>query len=344
MRIFTLLILFSTFFHYSNAQDWSLRDLAGLTFQSGKKISGYLSRKGFVFSGADRVADTLITNYNYQGSKRRDPEDSAFRFLNLYQISTNQGLTYQTSSSEEAVSIIRDIESMGFLKPAKKKENWLHLYQKNDVSIIYNSVIDAADTVHSFRINRNLLPPPSSIKYAEDLLVIQSHEQLRYIYGDRNIKKDKYYFSPDNYVPCSVLYPNTSQQAIFLWDDADNFYRLSFLLIGGGLNGENAQGFNEIIGHNTWHLKNGLRTGMSIQELKKMNGNDFSFYGSKSEFYGIVVPEEGGNIDFKTTGFKLNCLNCYDAALIRNEVVSADRAIADNRRLYVNAIILYPVN
>lgn len=343
-RNFTLLILFIGFSLVTQAQMWSIRDLAGLTFQSEKKVASYLSRKGFNSAGIDNLQDTVVKNYTYRGKKRQKTIDSTYRFLNMYEIKNVQGLTYQTSSDEEAESIIHDITGMGFIKPKIVDPGWPQLYQKNDVTIIYSSFTEQEEVIHRFRINRNNLPPPGAIRFAEDLLVIQSHEQLRYVYGDRNVMKENYFFSPEVSTPCSVLYPNTSQQAIFLWDDTTNYHQLSFLVIGGGLQGENAQGFNEIIGHNTWHLKSGLRTGLSIKDLIEKNGSDFNFYGTSSPFYGIVVPESKGNIDFKTTGFKLNCLNCSDSRVLNKDIVSAERAVSDNRRLFVNTIILHPVN
>ncbi len=343
-RNFTFLILFICFSLFSHAQMWSIRDLAGLTFQSEKKISSYLSRKGFNSAGVDNIKDTVVKNYTYIGKKRQKTIDSTYRFLNLYEVKNVQGLTYQTSSKEEAESIIQEITGMGFIEPRTINPGWPQLYQKNDVTIVYNSFTEQDEVIYGFRINRNNLPPAGAIRFAEDLLVIKSHEQLRYLYGERNVRKEKYFFSPEVSTPCSVLYPNTSQQAIFLWDDTTNYHQLSFLVIGGGLQGENAQGFNEIIGHNTWHLKSGLRTGLSIQDLIAKNGSDFNFYGTSSPFYGIIVPDSKGSINFKTTGFKLNCLNCSDSRVLSREIVSAQRAVSDNRRLFVNTIILYPVN
>jgi hypothetical protein len=344
MRNFTLVIFFIFSSFWAQTQTWSIRDLAGLTFQNEKKVNSYLSRKGFNYSGVDNVQDTLVTNYSYIAKRKKKTIDSTFRFLNFYAVKNHLGLTYQTSSKEEAESIVHEISAMGFIKPRQVKQDWPQLFQKNDVSIVYTSFFENEDEIHSFRINRNNLPPAAAIRFAEDLLVIQSHEQLRYVYGDRNVKKENYFFSEESSSPCSVLYPNTSQQAIFLWDDTTNYYRLSFVLIGGGLQGESAQGFNEIIGHNTWHLKSGLRTGISIQDLIKKNGKDFNFYGYQSPFFGIIVPETDGNIDFKSTGFKLNCLNCSEAKVLSKEIVSAERAISDNRRLFVNTIILHSSN
>lgn len=342
MRNFTLLIILLSSGLLASAQSWSIRDLAGLTFQPEKKVSNYLMRKGYSNVGMDQIDDTLVTNYSYRGKKRNKNVDSTFRFLNLYTVENNQGLSYQTSSGDEAESIINEILGIGFVKPRNVIPGWPQLYQKNDVSIVYTSYQEEGELLHSFRINRNNLPPAAAIRFAEDLLVIQSHEQLRYVYGERNVKKERYYFAKDVFTPCSVLYPNTSQQAIFLWDDTSNYHQLSFVLIGGGLQGESAGGFNEIIGHNTWHLKNGLRTGIGIHELIQENGGDFNFYGLESQFFGIVVPENKGKINFKSTGIKLNCLNCDDSKTLRREVVSAEKALSDSRRLFVNTIILHP--
>src|SRR5690606_20727055 len=188
MRNFTLLIIFifSGFLTYS--QTWSIRDLAGLTFQPEKKVSNYLYRKGYNNIGVDHVDDTLVTSYSYRGKKRNKNTDSTFRFLNLYVVENNQGLSYQTSSGDEAESIVNEIIGIGFIKPRNVLPGWPQLFQKNDVSIIYTSYEDEGELIYNFRINRNNLPPAVAIRYAEDLLVVQSNKQLRYIYGDRKVK------------------------------------------------------------------------------------------------------------------------------------------------------------
>ena len=203
-RNFTLLILFIGFSLVTQAQMWSIRDLAGLTFQSEKKVTSYLSRKGFNSAGIDNVQDTVVKNYTYRGKKRQKTIDSTYRFLNLYEVKNVQGLTYQTSSKEEAETIIQEITGLGFIEPRIINPGWPQLYQKNDVTIVYNSFTEQDELIYSFRINRNNLPPAAAIRFAEDLLVIQSHEQLRYLYGDRNINKEKYFFSPEVSTPCSV--------------------------------------------------------------------------------------------------------------------------------------------
>jgi len=41
-------------------------------------------------------------------------------------------------------------------------------------------------------------------------------------FGEKNVKKDGYYFSEKELRKCSVLFANTSQQAVFIWEDQIN--------------------------------------------------------------------------------------------------------------------------
>ena len=81
---------------------------------------------------------------------------------------------------------------------------------------------------------------------------------------------------------------------------------------------------------------------MSIKEVWELNGDDFQFYGRRSDFLFMVPPENKGNIDFKKIGLTLGCLNCNGAQVLEKQKVSASEAMTHSLALYVVYIMIMP--
>ncbi|MES1221258.1 MAG: hypothetical protein ABUT20_37500, partial [Bacteroidota bacterium] len=186
------------------------------------------------------------------------------------------------------------------------------------------------------------LPSPKDIHYAEDFLAFQSHENLEYVFGKSNVQRDIYYFSDSDVVKCSILFPNTNRQVIFVWKDELNRTTISHLLVGNSLRGNKSSKNDIPVSENIWTLKNGLRANMSLSELVNINDAGINFYGWNSQYPGIVVPVKNGNIDFKSTGVVLSCLNCSGSDFLNREIISADEAIDNSKRMFVLAVIIMP--
>jgi hypothetical protein len=195
---------------------------------------------------------------------------------------------------------------------------------------------------YQINFDRNPVPTLSSVKFADDLLEFDSHESLVMLFGKENVQKDVYYFSEKEVNRCSVLYPNTKWQAIFIWKDQENSRKLSYVLIGGSLRTESASDFNQTIALNSWRSYSGLRTGMKLDEIIRYNEADFQFFGLRSEFSFMAVPEKKGNIDFRKTGIVLGCMNGNSNPVLKDEKVSAEGAINAGLQLYILSIILLP--
>jgi hypothetical protein len=151
-----------------------------------------------------------------------------------------------------------------------------------------------------------------------------------------------YYFSTTDSLRCSILFPNTPRQAIFIWDDQVQDRTVSFLMIGGGLRPKGSQDFDQSMALNSWRSYSGLATGMRMAEMLRINESDFNFFGSSSEFALMVVPEKKGNIDFRKTGVTLGCLNCSGSPIMNKEKISAEAAIGAGLQLYIVSMVLMP--
>lgn len=328
----------------ASGQVLPVTDFSNIASLPRHKFDNYISRKGFVSAGAQQQNDMVVYNYFFKG-KKKDANDSSKRFISKSFQNNTFSFTYQTSSMKEAMDIRYGLRMADFFCSEKNDtiNNSSVLFQKRDITVRLMTHMEDSVINYSFFVNKKVLPGPKSIIYAEDLLTFESHENLVSVFGTDNVKKDIYYFSENQVNKCSVLFPNTDRQVIYIWEDEENNCTVSYLLIGGNLRVKSAFGFNESVGQNIWTLRNGVRTGMSLQELKMINGGDFKFYGVNSEFAGMILPENKGNIDFKKNGIMLNCLNCNDAKFMGTDIVTASNAIYESRRLYVSTIILVPL-
>jgi hypothetical protein len=156
------------------------------------------------------------------------------------------------------------------------------------------------------------------------------------------VRKDLYYFSEEEISKCSILFPNTKRQAVFIWKDEINLCELSYILIGGNMTTAGSVNYKDVIAENAWMSKEGIYSGMSLGNLARLNGNDFKFYGKNSEFPLMVVPENTGNINFKKNVVVLGCLSSNGSHLLDKTIVSTDKILEDNPGMYVFMLMLSP--
>ena len=330
-----------------NGQVVTVDDFMAMSSLSGKKASNYISKKGFVQT-AQNYDDGKITHvFSYNSFKKKgkekEPPDSVTRFISGYEKGKNSGVIYQTSSLEEYDLILKEFADNGYISGKEGKDSLL-FFQKGDVTVHMQEVKleDEDGLFYEIRFERKPVPTLSSVKFADDLLEFDSHESLVMLFGKENVKKDVYYFSEKEVTRCSVLYPNTKWQAIFIWADQENSRKLSYVLIGSSLRTESSSDFNRTIALNSWQSHSGLHTGMKLEEIVRYNEADFQFFGLNSEFAFMAVPEKKGNIDFKKTGIVLGCMNGTGNPVLRSEKVSAEDAINAGLQLYILSIVLLP--
>jgi hypothetical protein len=129
---------------------------------------------------------------------------------------------------------------------------------------------------------------------------------------------------------------------VFIWADQENRCTISSLLFGGQLNLKSSLESGKYVAENNWVLKSGVHPGMSLLQLRILNGKDFSFYGGNSVTAGTVIPEDGGKLDFKKEEIVLGCLNCNDDKFNNARVITADESIDEGRVFFILSIALNP--
>lgn len=348
MRRLLLWCLFLSFCFASRGQVFSASAFLEAAATQKLKFDSYVSKKGFALIGSSYQTDTIARNYEYKTGRKKKETDSLFVYVKraITSFSTKEDFcfTYLTTSSAEYQKLKSEIKKEGFFCNEEKDSLTAPalLFQSKDVTITIDS--KAVDTVteYSFLVRKQAMPKAKEIVFAEDLAVFNSHEYLRYYFGDKNVKKDIYYLSEKQIGKCSVLFPNTNRQVVFLWADEVNNCKLAKMYIGGQLMSESSLEYDKNVAENIWQLKSGIHAGMSLYSLRQLNDAAFNFYGGNSSNTGMVFTDSTGKINFKKENIILGCINCTDPKFLKQTVINSDEAIVDERILFVHTIILDP--
>jgi hypothetical protein len=341
MRIFLLAPSLLFLSAIGSAQTLTVNDFVSIPAMPQKKIAGYLSKIGFAKGETLALSDTLMQNYYVKNTKSNFIDYSDSRIVQSWYTKHKSGFAFYTSSQKDCVNVIKTLKDGGFFCENENVKSPF-IYQKDDILVKLSSTKEDTSIIYKFFVVKEPLPHPKNIRFAEDFLSFQSHENLAYVFGKANVQKDVYYFSDSNVVRSSVLYPNTNRQVIFVWHDEVNRCDLSHLLIGNSLRGSAGDRSEVPVAENVWTLRNGLRANMSLTELVKLNKSTINFYGWESHFPGIVEPGKTGEIDFAKTGVVLSCLNCRGSEFMNKDIINSDDALKNSMRLFVLALIVMP--
>ena len=329
---------------YSFGQVISALNVLEASTVSKEKFDSYLSKKGFSYVGASYNTDTVSKEYRFSGIGKNKGKDSVIRSLTIFSTKEDFCFLYNTNSANEFQKIKSDIKAEGFFCNQEKDSLTVPflLFQNEDITVHATSKLIDSLTAYSFLVKKQVLPKPKEISFAEDLFSFTSHEYLRFYFGDKNVKRDIYYLSEKQIGKCSVLFPNTNRQVVFLWKDQVNNCSLAKMYIGGQLMAESSLEYDQTVPENLWRLKSGVRPGMSLYQLRKLNDAAFDFNGGNSSFSGMVSTDSTGKINFKKESIILGCMNCNDPAFFKKAVINSDDAIGEERILFVHTIILDP--
>ena len=265
------------------------------------------------------------------------------RSIDLYQQHDSRSFILHISSLPEYLDGQQSLIKSGFVYDNKKdisKEPSM-LFQKANITIEATREVQDSITQYTFKLKEKKIP--DSIVYAEDLLQFDSHEFLVSYFGEKNVKKDMYYFSEKELKKCSVLFSGTRHQAVFVWGDENNLNNLSYILVSNVLPTEGGCKQNTPLdGNNEWKFQNGIHSGMPIKDLLRLNEMDFDIYGNKSDLAFMVKPGGNGKINFKKTAIMLSCSDCYGNEILDQPEVSALDIAKAHLPLRVFDIIIYP--
>jgi hypothetical protein len=326
----------------AQSQSLTVDDLVNLSSVSPQGFDEYIVKKGFSVKRRSIVDNEM----GYTFFENKSPGDSSAinRSINIYKKSDTWCIALRTSSADEFAEGRNRLKKMKFFSDAMSDTSLKAplLFQKRAITIQASYDMSESEPGYIFLMKKKDIPDPGSIQYAEDLLKFDSHEYLVACFGENNVKKDTYVFSETESKKCSILFPNSNEQAVFIWDEENNYRKLSYIAITGTLSTPEAVQYSGSFGHNKWELKNGIYQGMRLSDLLRLNSNDFEFYGNKSEFSMMVEPKVTGSINFKFIGIGFNCFNCDRAALLDKQKVNASDAVNNNLAMHVSCIMISP--
>jgi hypothetical protein len=327
-----------------HSQEFSAKDFLFASSVSSKKLESYLTKNNFLPGGSKFQDGNQVNIYRFlkpQKNKKKKDTLNIHRTIEIFRTKNNFSFTYQTSLKNEFDESLLELRESGFFCGNEKDTTGI-LFQRKNITVLASTLREGDDTLYSLVINQQELPLPETIQFAEDLLQFYSHEYLVSVFGGANVIKDLYYFSEKDVAKCSVLFPKTSRQAVFIWEDNANLCKPAYLIIGGNMNTGTISNYEGVIGENVWNSKAGIYSGMSLNSLMKLNGNSFKFYGKNSPSPYMIVPENTGTINFKTNRVVLGCLNPSGSRLLNNSTVSADEVESDNLGIYVYMMMILP--
>jgi hypothetical protein len=338
MKRFGLATIPLLLFYWTPAQKMNLKDLLNLLNTNQNKIETRLQKKGYnrdYASGTDHVS-YFQTRFNKKDSQ------TISRSIEITSTENGQELVYQTSSFEEDSSFKKDLLSESFLCAAVNSNFQAPLYYQKQ-NLVVKCFREKIDTTLYYKVSicKKNIPKAKDIVFAEDLLQLDAHEYLNTIFGKQNVKLDSIYFSKTISKKCSVIFPNTSRQAIFIWNDQDNLREIAFIIIGEQLNNEE-QVANPVMLSN-WRSKQGIYCGMSLREIQNINKEPISFYNWRTESAGLVAPSNKGELNFERLKPVFNCMNCGFLYMDnKKDIIQSSSAIDENQKVYVASFVVLP--
>jgi hypothetical protein len=249
-------------------------------------------------------------------------------------------LVYKTTSQQEYIDLEKELLSSGFYHFAALNDTQSTLYQKKELALnCYSEQVDST-LFYVVNANKKTIPKLKDIVFAEDLLQLGSHEYLAEAFGSQNVKKDVFPLSLTESKNCTIIFPNTSRQAIFLWSDEENLRDISFIIIGVQLNSD--KNVNAVRLSN-WRSNQGVYCGMSLREMENLNKEPISFYNWQTETAGFLAPKNEGAVDFTKIKPVFNCMNCnflyVDAGV---DIIQSNYSIDENQKVYVASFVVLP--
>jgi hypothetical protein len=318
-------------------QSLTISDVLNLSTIPSKSIDNYLGKKGFVLAGNSTQYDDAAIHFMQKRKTKKDDVDSIVRTVDLYKKEDCYFFILNTSSALEYTAGCAWLKKHEFFSGSNPDSTPTapHLFQRRNYTVNTSQIITEEDTAYQFKVCKRVLPEGKDVQYAEDLLRFDSHEYLVSFFGPQNVKKDFYYFSENELKKCSVLFPNTNEQAIFIWNDEENYNNLAYVLISGILPTMSAVQYTGFVSQNKWVSKTGLYSGMSLTDLVRTNKGDANFFGRNSEFSFLIDPQSKGEIDFKKCGVMLGCVGCGGGDFLEKEKISSLAAVERNLQLYI---------
>jgi len=335
MRMLPFLFLLVCNYAPAQKRAFDLTDLVHSAFVPDEKLTSYVTKIGFKSNKLTAVDPEQPQFINKQNKEK------IIRMLSRQETTEGATVAFETSSQQEYNLLKQDLLDNHFTKVSSSQKNEEEFQKENVIIKVYTPVTDSAN--YRILIDRKAMPSMGEMIYAEDLLSFNSHEYLVAVFGRAQVKKDTFYFSEKEFTSCSVLYPNTFAQAIFLWEDVANYRTLSFVIVGERWDQDQTFLNTQGAAQNKWQSRNGTYIGMSLNELVKLNNHHIELFGWNSDQPGYAALNNQGKLDFRRVAIQLLCLECRDDKYYtKTNLIKSETLLRSQSRVYINKMILIP--
>jgi hypothetical protein len=318
-----------------SAQTISLNELLNLSAISAAKFQQYASKKGF--QTEKQQSDFVRMQYT------RDTNNVFY--LSRQWNGTGGWLQLEKITAADYELLKQKMQEEGFVAGELRTKVRTDIFEKGQLVITASPEIDLVEEkrLYNVVIQNRPLPKAKDLQYAEDLLQLDSHQQLAHVFGADNVLKDDFLTADGGTLPCSVIYPQSPYEAVFIWEDRANFRSLYELRVGGNPHTKRALRYSAAVPQNRWMSRQGVYPTMTLDQLCARNEAPVSFYGWGEEKSGLLSPVTSGKLDFKHLSFVFSCFNCNDEKYYGDVQHSADEAIREYRKVHVATLVLKPV-
>ena len=338
MRIL-ILLLFAPVCLHAQRSDFSLSSLLDLTLCPMEKLEATMHKKGYQQQYADSAQTVELPQFN-----KFSRDNKLLKMIERQQTEDSAAVVFETVSRSEFEAVLGELNSAGFTVPARGMTGRTGpLYQRHNLTALpFVKNRDGVET-YCIKISRRRLPAPADITFAEDLFALNSHEYLSAVFGERFLKKDVFYFSENEVNKCSVIFPGTNMQVIFVWADEVNNRNISLLIIGGSTRPDNSPQFYAQNEFYKWRSAQGLYLGMSLAELVQLHQSPLTLWGWQTEQPGVITQRSKGGVDFTNLRVQLNCADCSDDRIYtKNGIISSETLQKEGRRAFISSLVLMP--
>ena len=217
MKRMLLILVLQSIIAIVHSQSFTVDDLLKVSYLPSKDIDHFMSKKGYAFNTSKPGNAAMEANFSLR-AKDKKKYIGPTRSIDICLKDDSKLFILHTSAANEYVDGQRTLIKSGFVYDVAKdinKDSSI-LFQKGNIAIQAAKKYDDSTFEYTFELKTKKLP--HTIKYAEDLLQFDSHEFLVSFFGEKNVKKDMYYFSEKELKKCSVLFSGTKYQ-VFLFGE-----------------------------------------------------------------------------------------------------------------------------
>ena len=308
--------------------------ITSLMDQPKKKIENYLKKNGFTRESYPYASEVVFSSQFIEDSVVVNRTFQFFYMENAMQ------LLYKTTSLKEHQKWERELKETATPFTSKDQTGLFYNAKEN---LTLKCSEEKQDTVQAYTLSatKKALPKIKDLEFAEDLLQVDAHIYLEALFGKHNVKEETFYFSESLQKKCTIIYPNTSRQAIYLWNDEVNLKDVAFIIIGEYEN-KSSENVQSPLTLAQWKSRQGISCGMNLRELEMINQREIYFYRWRSSMSG-TLSNNNGQVDFSRIEIVLDCLNCnFVSAQGDGMIMTSTEARDQKQKWYVRSFAVVP--